>query len=87
MRFAIKRFDGVAPEPRKGIKSGHIDGSKCIPYSEVKYCTIIIGLFDQSVEILFDLALFCRYWMVLKCYSLRVILPRDLNQKVTTIQL
>lgn len=29
------RFDGVAPEPRKGIKSGHIDGSKCIPYSEV----------------------------------------------------
>ncbi|CAA6668575.1 unnamed protein product [Spirodela intermedia] len=29
------RFDGVAPEPRKGIKSGHIPGSKCIPFGEV----------------------------------------------------
>ncbi|CAA7405445.1 unnamed protein product [Spirodela intermedia] len=29
------RFDGVAPEPRKGIKSGHIPGSKCVPFGEV----------------------------------------------------
>uniref|UniRef100_A0A0C9QNW5 Sulfurtransferase n=1 Tax=Wollemia nobilis TaxID=56998 RepID=A0A0C9QNW5_9CONI len=29
------RFDGVAPEPRKGIRSGHVPGSKCIPFSEV----------------------------------------------------
>jgi thiosulfate/3-mercaptopyruvate sulfurtransferase len=29
------RFDGVAPEPRKGIRSGHVPGSKCIPFSQV----------------------------------------------------
>lgn len=29
------RFDGVAPEPRKGIRSGHVPGSKCIPFSEM----------------------------------------------------
>ncbi|KAM3336757.1 Thiosulfate/3-mercaptopyruvate sulfurtransferase 1, mitochondrial [Capsicum chinense] len=29
------RFDGVAPEPRKGIKSGHVPGSKCIPFSQM----------------------------------------------------
>lgn len=29
------RFDGVAPEPRKGIRSGHIPGSKCISFSEM----------------------------------------------------
>ncbi|XP_021651115.1 thiosulfate/3-mercaptopyruvate sulfurtransferase 1, mitochondrial isoform X2 [Hevea brasiliensis] len=26
------RFDGTAPEPRKGIRSGHVPGSKCIPF-------------------------------------------------------
>lgn len=26
------RFDGAAPEPRKGIRSGHVPGSKCIPF-------------------------------------------------------
>ncbi|KAK4711270.1 hypothetical protein R3W88_005783 [Solanum pinnatisectum] len=29
------RFDGVAPEPRKGINSGHIPGSKCIPFPQM----------------------------------------------------
>lgn len=29
------RFNGTAPEPRKGIKSGHVPGSKCIPFGEV----------------------------------------------------
>ncbi|XP_078432593.1 thiosulfate/3-mercaptopyruvate sulfurtransferase 1, mitochondrial-like isoform X2 [Wolffia australiana] len=29
------RFDGVAPEPRQGIRSGHIPGSKCVPFPEV----------------------------------------------------
>ncbi|XP_051124901.1 thiosulfate/3-mercaptopyruvate sulfurtransferase 1, mitochondrial-like isoform X2 [Andrographis paniculata] len=32
---ARARFDGVAPEPRKGIRSGHIPGSKCIPFPEM----------------------------------------------------
>lgn len=29
------RFDGEASEPRKGIRSGHVPGSKCIPFNEV----------------------------------------------------
>nr|CAD1834588.1 unnamed protein product [Ananas comosus var. bracteatus] len=29
------RFDGIAPEPRIGIRSGHIPGSKCIPFPEM----------------------------------------------------
>ncbi|CAN4075390.1 unnamed protein product [Withania somnifera] len=29
------RFDGVAPEPRTGISSGHIPGSKCIPFPQM----------------------------------------------------
>ncbi|KAL6538563.1 threonyl-tRNA synthetase [Orobanche gracilis] len=29
------RFDGVAPEPRKGIRSGHVPGSKCIPFTQM----------------------------------------------------
>lgn len=29
------RFDGAVPEPRKGIRSGHVPGSKCIPFNEV----------------------------------------------------
>ncbi|KMZ60444.1 Thiosulfate sulfurtransferase [Zostera marina] len=29
------RFDGTAAEPRKGLKSGHIPGSKCISFNEL----------------------------------------------------
>ncbi|KAL6544641.1 threonyl-tRNA synthetase [Orobanche minor] len=29
------RFDGVALEPRKGIRSGHVPGSKCIPFTQM----------------------------------------------------
>ncbi|KAK6149536.1 hypothetical protein DH2020_017061 [Rehmannia glutinosa] len=29
------RFDGVAPEPRKGIPSGHIPGSRCLPFPQM----------------------------------------------------
>ncbi|CAA0836572.1 Thiosulfate/3-mercaptopyruvate sulfurtransferase 1- mitochondrial [Striga hermonthica] len=29
------RFDGVAPEPRKGIRSGHVPGSKCLPFAQM----------------------------------------------------
>ncbi|PVH65667.1 hypothetical protein PAHAL_1G048300 [Panicum hallii] len=29
------RFDGVAPEPREGVRSGHIPGSKCVPFPEM----------------------------------------------------
>ena len=29
------RFDGTVPEPRKGIRSGHVPGSKCVPFAQV----------------------------------------------------
>ncbi|XP_066355344.1 thiosulfate/3-mercaptopyruvate sulfurtransferase 1, mitochondrial-like isoform X2 [Miscanthus floridulus] len=28
------RFDGAVPEPRKGIRSGHVPGSKCVPFPQ-----------------------------------------------------
>ncbi|CAD6268478.1 unnamed protein product [Miscanthus lutarioriparius] len=31
----IHRFDGVAPEPRKGVRSAHIPGSICVPFPEM----------------------------------------------------
>ncbi|XP_022717574.1 thiosulfate/3-mercaptopyruvate sulfurtransferase 1, mitochondrial-like isoform X4 [Durio zibethinus] len=31
------RFDGAAPEPRKGIRSGHVPGSKCIPFPQARH--------------------------------------------------
>ncbi|CAN8240394.1 unnamed protein product [Cochlearia groenlandica] len=37
------RFDGTAPEPRKGIRSGHIPGSKCVPFPQ---------MFDSSQTLL-----------------------------------
>ena len=37
------RFDGVAPEPRKGIRSGHVPGSKCIPFPQVKDYFLLSG--------------------------------------------
>jgi len=32
---SIGRFNGVEPEPRAGLKSGHIPSSQCIPFTEV----------------------------------------------------
>lgn len=29
------RFEGTAPEPRPGIPSGHIPGSRNVPFAEV----------------------------------------------------
>ncbi|XP_078177999.1 mercaptopyruvate sulfurtransferase 1 isoform X1 [Carex rostrata] len=29
------RFDGGAPEPRKGLRAGHVPNSKCIPFTQV----------------------------------------------------
>ncbi|KAM0893115.1 hypothetical protein ACQ4PT_025316 [Festuca glaucescens] len=29
------RFDGIAPEPREGVRSGHIPGTKCVPFLEM----------------------------------------------------
>lgn len=30
------RFDGTAPEPRAGLRGGHIPGSVCLPFQEVQ---------------------------------------------------
>ena len=32
---AQARFDGVAPEPREGLRGGHIPGSVCVPFVDV----------------------------------------------------
>ncbi|XP_050224540.1 thiosulfate/3-mercaptopyruvate sulfurtransferase 1, mitochondrial [Mercurialis annua] len=29
------RFDGAVPEPRKGVRSGHVPGSTCIPFPQM----------------------------------------------------
>ena len=29
------RFDGLAPEPRAGLRGGHIPGSLCLPFTEL----------------------------------------------------
>ena len=29
------RFDGLAPEPRAGLRAGHIPGSSCLPFTEL----------------------------------------------------
>jgi thiosulfate/3-mercaptopyruvate sulfurtransferase len=29
------RFDGTTPEPREGLRRGHIPGSVCLPYTEL----------------------------------------------------
>lgn len=32
---SVARFHGNAPEPREGIRSGHIPGSKCLPFDQL----------------------------------------------------
>ncbi len=32
---SIDRFKGIEPEPRLGLKSGHIPSSRCIPFTEM----------------------------------------------------
>ncbi|KAG4950478.1 hypothetical protein JHK85_044383 [Glycine max] len=32
---ADEQFDGTVQEPRKGIRSGHVPGSKCIPFAQL----------------------------------------------------
>jgi 3-mercaptopyruvate sulfurtransferase SseA len=32
---SLARFNGESPEPRPGLKSGHIPGSKCVPFTAV----------------------------------------------------
>ncbi|KAL5061576.1 hypothetical protein RYX36_023313 [Vicia faba] len=33
--LSFDRFDGIAVEPRKGIRSGHVPGSRCIPFPQI----------------------------------------------------
>ena len=32
---AQDRFDGAAPEPRAGLRSGHMDGAACVPFTKL----------------------------------------------------
>ena len=54
LRF-LHRFDGTAPEPRKGIRSGHIPGSKCVPFPQVT----LKGPSYHRLENLFSPELIC----------------------------
>lgn len=56
----LARFEGKAPEPRPGMRSGHIPGSKCIPSSslidsnsgQLKTKSELISLFkDQGIDL------------------------------------
>ncbi|KAI3708270.1 hypothetical protein L2E82_37436 [Cichorium intybus] len=41
------RFDGVAVEPRKGIRCGHVPGSKCIPFAQMLDSSQVLLSADQ----------------------------------------
>lgn len=45
---ARDRFDGIAPEPRPGLVSGHMPGSTCIPYTSL---TAASGRFAGDVRL------------------------------------
>ncbi|PCI71440.1 MAG: sulfurtransferase [Gammaproteobacteria bacterium] len=44
---SIGRFKGFEPEPRAGLKGGHIPKSKCIPFTEI----IFEGIFKAKKEL------------------------------------
>ncbi|PHS20638.1 MAG: sulfurtransferase [Kangiella sp.] len=44
---SVGRFKGIEPEPRAGLKSGHIPASKCIPFTE----TMLDGFFKTKNEL------------------------------------
>lgn len=46
------RFDGTSPEPRKGLSSGHIAGSKNLPFQEVLHNGYYKS--DEELKIIFD---------------------------------
>jgi hypothetical protein len=52
------RFDGAVSEPRKGIRSGHVPRSKCVPFPQLKtlYFSILLSV------------LFC-IWMFLPMFA------------------
>jgi len=54
---SAKRFSGIEPEPREGIKSGHIPNSKNLPFGELmngymlKQKEHLIDLFTQHIDL------------------------------------
>ncbi len=45
---SIHRFNGIEPEPRAGLKAGHIPSSKCIPFTE----TMSESIFKTKKELI-----------------------------------
>ncbi len=45
---AADRFTGAAPEPRAGLRSGHIPGARSVPYSELLHAD---GTFRSPAEL------------------------------------
>ncbi|CAM6123914.1 unnamed protein product [Calypogeia fissa] len=44
------RFDGSAPEPRQGVRGGHVPGSTCVPFTEVLTGTGALLPAEELVE-------------------------------------
>ncbi|CAM6094521.1 unnamed protein product [Calypogeia fissa] len=44
------RFDGSAPEPRQGVRGGHVPGSTCVPFTEVLTSTGALLPAEELVE-------------------------------------
>jgi hypothetical protein len=51
------RFDGAVPEPRKGIRSGHVPGSKCVPFPQVEICNYLVS-FERDALVKHAMLLF-----------------------------
>jgi thiosulfate/3-mercaptopyruvate sulfurtransferase len=63
------RFLGLEPEPRPGIKSGSINGSKSLPLSEIVNTTDNTFLDKEKLKPIFDLAQVNKNAVVMSCGS------------------
>lgn len=62
-----RRFDGVEPEPRAGVRSGHMPNAKNLPYTEL----LNKGMFKSPVELksLFNMLNADEKGMIMSCGS------------------
>jgi thiosulfate/3-mercaptopyruvate sulfurtransferase len=50
-----ERFNGTAPEPRAGLKSGHMRGSTCVPFTSLTRSDGMFATRDELYDIFGDL--------------------------------
>ena len=44
------RFAGAAPEPRAGVRSGHMPGSRSLPASQVGEVPVLVGMSASALS-------------------------------------